>query len=221
MWRPQPMRPPEQHPMPYRTTSLFSTAALFIMLLMAVFPMILLPSASAAVPPTSATFPVISLNRRGLDNGPVVPAPYYPYHAPGSYPKPKNNNNNNNKPNGETNPFKTPPPATEESPHSNPADNTQTTAAAAASATLPFPASLYDTPGHAIASGLFIGVAATGVFWVSVFVVRFYLIVLWRGVGGILRGLSAWGRERNRIGTGERRRRRDESRGVWPRALER
>ncbi|KAG7293891.1 hypothetical protein NEMBOFW57_003951 [Staphylotrichum longicolle] len=36
----------------------------------------------------------------------------------------------------------------------------------------PFPASLYGTPGHAIASGLFVGMAGTCILWVVGFVVK-------------------------------------------------
>lgn len=52
-------------------------------------------------------------------------------------------------------------------------------------ATLPFPEGLYDTPGHAIASGLFVGVAATGFCWAVAAALRYYLVIVGRALWGI------------------------------------
>lgn len=68
-----------------------------------------------------------------------------------------------------------------------PTQQQPTTATTASSA---FPASLYDSPGHAIAAGLFVGVAATGIFWVVVFVIRVYVSWIGQAVAGAWRG---WG----------------------------
>lgn len=51
--------------------------------------------------------------------------------------------------------------------------------------TLPFPEGLYDTPGHAIASGLFVGVAATGFCWAVAAALRYYLVIVGRALWGI------------------------------------
>ncbi|AEO68125.1 uncharacterized protein THITE_2089621 [Thermothielavioides terrestris NRRL 8126] len=50
-----------------------------------------------------------------------------------------------------------------------------------------FPDSLYDTPGHAIASGLFVGVASTGLFWAVAVIVRVYVVWIGRGLVGLAR----------------------------------
>jgi hypothetical protein len=53
-----------------------------------------------------------------------------------------------------------------------------------------FPASMYDTPGHAIAAGLFIGTAGTALFWVVAFILKVYATWIWRSLTGIARGLE-------------------------------
>lgn len=57
---------------------------------------------------------------------------------------------------------------------------------------VPFPQALYDTPGHAVASGLFVGVAATGALWIALVAVWFYLVcIAWACRGG-WRWLVTW-----------------------------
>ncbi|KAK4234510.1 hypothetical protein C8A03DRAFT_37722 [Achaetomium macrosporum] len=69
-----------------------------------------------------------------------------------------------------------------------------------------FPGSMYDTPGHAIASGLIVGVVGTGVFWaiigVVVFIVKVYFVWIWRALFGIWRG---WHAETVEVGVDTRR----------------
>jgi ABC-type lipoprotein release transport system permease subunit len=49
---------------------------------------------------------------------------------------------------------------------------------------------MYDTPGHAIASGLFIGTAGTVLCWVIGFILKVYATWIWRAVIGVARGLE-------------------------------
>jgi hypothetical protein len=61
-------------------------------------------------------------------------------------------------------------------PRNHPPTTTQQPQATPAPTHPPVPTSLYETPGHAIASGLFVGVAGTGILWVVGFVLKVYLV---------------------------------------------
>ncbi|KAK4124543.1 hypothetical protein N657DRAFT_395760 [Parathielavia appendiculata] len=76
----------------------------------------------------------------------------------------------------------TAPPAVRRATETKPRTTTQTY--------LPFPVALYDTPGHAIASGLFLGAAASALLWIIGCIVLVYTKWIWRGVGDVRRGLQ-------------------------------
>ncbi|KAK4098054.1 Fasciclin-domain-containing protein [Parathielavia hyrcaniae] len=66
---------------------------------------------------------------------------------------------------------------------------TPTLTTTATTTLLPFPVALYDTPGHAIASGLFLGVAGSVLLWIIGFIGCVYSKWIWRGLGGVRRGV--------------------------------
>ncbi|KAL2139434.1 hypothetical protein VTI28DRAFT_5154 [Corynascus sepedonium] len=74
-------------------------------------------------------------------------------------------------------------------------DNGIVSVSQARQAGLPFPISFYDSPGHAIASGLLVGVLGSCLLWVVGFMAKVYVVWTWRAVRGFSRRLRPVGVE--------------------------